>query len=120
MMGDDGVVGRAASCRDASSITLVRGAAAGDEGSVALAPDLRAGRTQHLGQLFIEPRYAPYVLPALEGALLDQLSRALRSTPAKQRALVLYLLSYAPDPRAPLARPAPPPPLLREALAALP
>jgi hypothetical protein len=31
-------------------------------------------------------------------------------TPAKQRALVLYLLSYAPDPRAPL---------LREALAAL-
>jgi hypothetical protein len=40
-------------------------------------------------------------------------------TPAKQRALVLYLLSYAPDPRAPLPRPAPPPPLLRAALAAL-
>lgn len=40
-------------------------------------------------------------------------------TPAEQRALVLYLLSYAPDPQAPLPRPAPPPPLLRAALAAL-
>jgi hypothetical protein len=37
---------------------------------------------------------------------------------AEQRALVLYLLSYAPDPRTPLPRPAPPPPRLGEALAA--
>jgi hypothetical protein len=40
-------------------------------------------------------------------------------TTAEQRALVLYLLSYAPDPSTPLPRPAPPPPLLRGALAAL-
>jgi hypothetical protein len=40
-------------------------------------------------------------------------------TPAEQRALVLSLLTYAPDPETPLPRPAPPPPLLREALTAL-
>jgi hypothetical protein len=39
-------------------------------------------------------------------------------TAAEREALVLYLLTYAPDPNASLPRPAPPPPLLRQALAA--
>jgi hypothetical protein len=40
-------------------------------------------------------------------------------TAAEREALVLYLLTYAPDPNAPLPRPAPPPPRLHEALAAV-